>query len=48
MDEISTGGGFTGGGGGENYNPGADFMNLLGIGSTKRKCDYQRCRILTR
>jgi len=33
MDEISTGGGFTGGDGGENVNPGADFMNLLGIGS---------------
>jgi multidrug efflux pump subunit AcrB/ABC-type multidrug transport system ATPase subunit len=34
MDELSTGGGFTGGGGGgESVNPGADFMNLLGIGS---------------
>jgi multidrug efflux pump subunit AcrB/ABC-type multidrug transport system ATPase subunit len=36
MDEISTGGGFSGGGGGENINPGGDFMNLLGIG-TKRE-----------
>lgn len=36
MDEISTVGGFTGGGGGdENINPGADFMSLLGIGSQK-------------
>jgi multidrug efflux pump subunit AcrB/ABC-type multidrug transport system ATPase subunit len=37
MDELSSGGGFTGdaGGGGDTYNPGADFMNLLGIGSTK-------------
>ncbi len=34
MDELSTSGGFTGGGGGgEIINPGADFMNLLGIGS---------------
>ena len=34
MDEISTSGGFTGGGGGaENINPGAGFSNLLGIGS---------------
>jgi multidrug efflux pump subunit AcrB/ABC-type multidrug transport system ATPase subunit len=35
MDEISTGGGFSGGGGGENVNPGGDFMNLLGIGSQR-------------
>lgn len=35
MNELSTGGGFTGGDGGENNNPGADFMNLLGIGSTR-------------
>jgi multidrug efflux pump subunit AcrB/ABC-type multidrug transport system ATPase subunit len=37
MDELSSGGGFTGGGGGgeDTYNPGSDFMNLLGIGSTK-------------
>jgi multidrug efflux pump subunit AcrB/ABC-type multidrug transport system ATPase subunit len=36
MDELSTGGGFSGGGsGGDNYNPGSDFMNLLGIGSKK-------------
>jgi multidrug efflux pump subunit AcrB/ABC-type multidrug transport system ATPase subunit len=36
MDELSTGGGFSGGsGGGETYNPGMDFMNLLGIGSTR-------------
>ena len=34
LDEPSSGGGFTGGGGGgENYNPGSDFMDLLGIGS---------------
>jgi multidrug efflux pump subunit AcrB/ABC-type multidrug transport system ATPase subunit len=36
MDEMSSGGGFTGGGGGGGggtTNPGADFMNLLGIGS---------------
>jgi len=34
MNELSTSGGFTGGGGGgETYNPGSDFMNLLGIGS---------------
>jgi len=37
MDELSTGGGFSGGrgGGGETDNPGSDFMNLLGIGSTR-------------
>ncbi len=36
MDELSTAGGFTGGGGGgETDNPGSDFMNLLGIGSAK-------------
>jgi multidrug efflux pump subunit AcrB/ABC-type multidrug transport system ATPase subunit len=36
MDELSTSGGFSGGGGGdETYNPGSDFMNLLGIGSKK-------------
>jgi len=35
MNELSTGGGFTGGDGSENFNPGADFMNLLGIGSEK-------------
>jgi multidrug efflux pump subunit AcrB/ABC-type multidrug transport system ATPase subunit len=35
MDEISAGGGFTSSGGGENINPGADFMNLLGIGSQR-------------
>jgi multidrug efflux pump subunit AcrB/ABC-type multidrug transport system ATPase subunit len=37
MDELSTSGGFSGGGGGgggETYNPGSDFMNMLGIGST--------------
>ena len=34
MDEISTGGGFTGGeGGGEAFGTDADFANLLGIGS---------------
>jgi multidrug efflux pump subunit AcrB/ABC-type multidrug transport system ATPase subunit len=36
MDELSTSGGFSGGGGSEqNDNPGEDFMNLLGIGSKK-------------
>ncbi|TAL65986.1 MAG: ATP-binding cassette domain-containing protein [Bacteroidetes bacterium] len=38
MDELSTSGGFSGGGGGsggDTYNPGSDFMNLLGIGSTR-------------
>jgi len=35
MDELSTSGGFSGGGGGETSNPGSDFMNLLGIGSTR-------------
>ena len=35
MDELSTSGGFSGGGGGDTYNPGSDFMNLLGIGSKK-------------
>ena len=36
MDELSTGGSFSdGGGGGETNNPGSDFMNLLGIGSTR-------------
>jgi ABC-type multidrug transport system ATPase subunit len=36
MDELSTSGGFSGGGGdGGNYNPGSDFMNMLGVGSTK-------------
>lgn len=36
MDEISTSGGFSNGaGGGDTYNPGSDFMNLLGIGSTR-------------
>jgi len=34
MDELSASGGFTGGdNGGNNFNPGDDFMNLLGIGS---------------
>ncbi len=34
MNELSTSGGFTGGdSGGDTYNPGSDFMNLLGIGS---------------
>ena len=32
MDEVSTSGGFTGGGS-ETSNPGANFLNLLGIGS---------------
>jgi multidrug efflux pump subunit AcrB/ABC-type multidrug transport system ATPase subunit len=35
MDELSTSGGFSGGGDGDTYNPGLDFMNLLGIGSTR-------------
>ena len=36
MDELSSGGGFMGGGGGEeNVNPGANFMNMLGIGSQR-------------
>ena len=36
MDELSTNGGFSGGGGGDdNFNPGSDFLNLLGIGSKK-------------
>jgi multidrug efflux pump subunit AcrB len=35
MNELSSGGGFTTGEGGENYNPGADFMNLLGIGNSR-------------
>ena len=36
MDDQATGGGFSGGGGGgDTYNPGSDFMNLLGIGSTR-------------
>ncbi len=37
MNELSTSGGFSGGGGGgggESYNPGSDFMNILGLGST--------------
>jgi len=35
MDEISTSGGFEGGGGGglENINPGSGFMRMLGIGA---------------
>ncbi len=36
MDEMSTSGGFSSGGGGsETSNPGSDFMNLLGIGSAR-------------
>ena len=37
MDEISAGGGFSsgGGGGGGNFNPGDDFMNMLGIGTER-------------
>ncbi|MFO7621272.1 MAG: efflux RND transporter permease subunit [Bacteroidales bacterium] len=34
MDELSSGGGFTSGGS-QNYNPGMDFMNLLGVGSQR-------------
>ncbi len=35
MDDVSTSGGFTGGGGGgmETVNPGAGFLNMLGIGT---------------
>ncbi len=36
MDELNTSGGYSGeGGAGESYNPGSDFMNLLGIGSKR-------------
>jgi multidrug efflux pump subunit AcrB/ABC-type multidrug transport system ATPase subunit len=36
MDEVSASGGFSSGGGSEQtYNPGSDFMNLLGLGSKK-------------
>lgn len=35
MNELSTSGGFSGGGGDESYNPGADFMNMLGLGTTR-------------
>ncbi len=37
MDEISAGGGFSsgGGGGGGNFNPGDDFMRMLGIGTER-------------
>lgn len=36
MDELSSAGGFSGGSdGGDNYNPGSDFFDLLGIGSKK-------------
>ncbi len=36
MNELSTSGGFSGGGGGgDSYNPGSDFMDLIGIGSKK-------------
>jgi multidrug efflux pump subunit AcrB/ABC-type multidrug transport system ATPase subunit len=36
MEDASSGGGSaSGGGGGDTYNPGSDFMNLLGIGSTR-------------
>ena len=37
MDELSTSGGFSGGGGsgGDSYNPGSDFMNLMGLGSQR-------------
>ncbi|HLP75092.1 MAG TPA: efflux RND transporter permease subunit, partial [Bacteroidales bacterium] len=52
MDELSAGGGFTsGGGGGENYNPGMDFMNLLGLGSERESIvikgeDFEKMRNL--
>lgn len=36
MDELNTSGGYSAeGGAGESYNPGSDFMNLLGIGSKR-------------
>ena len=36
MDELSSSGGFTGSAGGnETFNPGTDFMNLLGLGSKR-------------
>jgi multidrug efflux pump subunit AcrB/ABC-type multidrug transport system ATPase subunit len=36
MDEISSSGGFTsGGGGGESFNPGDNFMSMLGLGSKR-------------
>lgn len=35
MDQLSSGGGFTSESSGESYNPGGDFMNLLGIGSER-------------
>lgn len=35
MDELSSGGGFETGGGGGDFNPGNDFMNLLGLGTTR-------------
>jgi multidrug efflux pump subunit AcrB/ABC-type multidrug transport system ATPase subunit len=36
MDEVSSSGGFTtGGGGGESFNPGDDFMSMLGLGSQR-------------
>jgi multidrug efflux pump subunit AcrB/ABC-type multidrug transport system ATPase subunit len=52
MDELSTGGGFTAGeGGGDTYNPGDEFMNLLGIGSTRESViikgqDFNRMKSL--
>lgn len=52
MDELSAGGGFTSdGGGGESYNPGGDFMNLLGIGNEKESIiirgeDFERMKNL--
>lgn len=52
MDELSAGGGFTSGeGGGENYNPGNEFMNLLGLGSTRESViikgqDFSRMKSL--
>jgi multidrug efflux pump subunit AcrB len=36
MDEVSSSGGFTsGGGGGESFNPGENFMSMLGLGSAR-------------
>jgi len=52
MDEISAGGGFTGGdGGGESFNPENDFANLLGFGNESEKVvirgqDFEQMRNL--
>lgn len=52
LDDNSSGGGFTSGGsGGESFNPGMDFMNLLGIGETRESVvvkgqDFDRMKLL--